>query len=117
MKIVDKEYLEKNCISIKNEKLNHLLQQVREYRKDIYVESVPKIKKTFRWKNPFHPLIEEYDDYVVWRLRPKGEPIHIYHDYKSLKSYFIGFLEGCHLLECWGVPRKKRNPKVNREND
>lgn len=53
MKALTKEYLERNCTSIANEKLDYLFQQVREYLKDIYVQSVPKIKKTFQWKNPF----------------------------------------------------------------
>ena len=111
---INKEYLEKNCVSINNEKLDYLFQQVRVYRKGIYVQAVPKIKKTFQWKNPFRPLIEEYDDYVVWRLRPKGEPVHIYHDYNSLKSYFIGVLEGCHVHE---YSRKKNYSKANRDTD
>ena len=111
---INKEYLEKNCVSINNEKLDYLFQQVRMYRNGIYVQAVPKIKRTFRWKNPFRPLIEEYDDYVVWRFRSKGEPIRICHDYNSLKSYFIGFLEGCHLYE---YGRKKSYPKASRETE
>lgn len=103
MKTLTKEYLEENCTSIGNEKLNYLFQQVREYRQDIYVQPILKVKKTFQWKNPFHPLIEEYDDYVVHRLSGDGKMMRIYHNYHSLKSYFIGFLEGCHL------PRPKRN--------
>ena len=111
---INKEYLEKNCTSINNEKLDYLFQQVRMYRNGIYVQAVPKIKRTFRWKNPFRPLIEDYDDYIVWRFKPKGEPIRICHDYNSLKSYFIGFLEGCHLYE---YGRKKSYPKASRETE
>lgn len=114
MKALTKEYLERNCTSIANEKLDYLFQQVREYRKDIYVQPVTKIKKTFQWKNPFHPLIEEYDDYVVHRLSGDGKMIHIYHDYLSLKSYFIGFLEGCHHSR---VKRKRTaTPLIEEEN-
>lgn len=108
------ETLAKECVSLQNEKLDNLFQQARVVNPNIYVQAVPRVKKRFRWSNPFRPIVEEYDNYVMYRAYPDGRIVRICHDYNSLKSYFIGMLEGYNIA-C-GNNRKKRIARQKKED-
>lgn len=101
----------KKFAHIENGKLESLFQQVRYRNQNIYVETISKEQRIFRWSNPFKPIINRYDEYTVHRVNVDGSVTLIRHDYRSLKSYLIGFLEG---FKCCNHMQQAHEEKIHK---
>lgn len=93
--IITREVLESKYTTLESPKLNELLTQVRRHNPDIFVKAEKIVLKKFSWKNPFKPAISEHCEYTMYKMDSENRLLTINHDYNSIKSYLIGYIEGC----------------------
>lgn len=88
------DVLREKYSTIESEKLNGLLVQVHRLNPDVYIKPTVHRQKTRRWWNPFKTVVTEQIEYTMYKFDKEGVLIAIHHDYNSLKSYLIGYVEG-----------------------
>lgn len=83
---IDKQTLEKECSSLKDERLDELYQEIRSKDRDFFVREYHWKRRRFNWRNPFRPVEEEWTEYEI--LHSFGWQAHIITFFVEQQSSF-----------------------------